>query len=240
MKRTLLFLILAAFTTLFATGCESDDGGLSGGNSTDTVGAGDGTGGETCYSVMVNTINDGESACGIFVCTANQYCATGDFCDPGCVSELDCAKGQFCDLSNPSGLPGGQQVGLCRAPDASHEIACTPTGNNDPCGSVDGSYSVKLSSTGSAAECSQLFDDAVECNVMQDACTVTWSCGAGAIFESGELDNGNSYSFDVSLMGGTGTCEVTFQPSATPTSFTWSCSGSAGSAVVTCKGTGVQ
>lgn len=246
--RFLMSLYLTVFLSVFALACESDSGGLGGigggtdtaGGGTDTAGGGDGTGAKTCYSVVVNETNDGTSACSIFVCEANQYCTWADICEPGCVTELDCASGDFCDLSNATYDPSGQDVGLCRAPNASHEVACTGGNTTGPCGKVDGSYTVKLSATGSAAECSQLFDDAVECNVAQDGCALTWSCGAGSIFESGELDADNSYSFDVSLMGGTGTCDVTFQTASAPSSFTWSCGGSAGGAVLTCKGTGVQ
>jgi hypothetical protein len=239
MKRVFVLVLLAVFAL---SGC---DGGNDSNNEnkTDVVVPGDDIQEDVCYSVVTNTTNDGESACGIFVCEANQYCSTADICDPGCLSELDCAAGQFCDLSNANSTFEGQDIGLCRMPDASLEVACKPNNNNnnnDPCDNVEGSYNVKLSAVGSAEQCATFFKDSVECNVMQETCTITWGCGEGGIFESGDLDDNNSYTFDVAQMGGAGSCTVTFSTSVVPTMFNWTCSGSGGDTVLTCKGTGTQ
>jgi hypothetical protein len=238
MKRAFVLVLSAVFAL---SGCDAGDDSNTD-NGKDAVASGEDAAEDVCYSVLTNTINDGESACGMFVCKANEYCSTAGICDPGCLSELDCAGGQFCDLSNATTTFEGQAIGLCRVPDVSLEVTCPSNNNNnnDPCGSVDGSYNVKLSSIGSAEQCADLFEDSVECNVMQKGCTVTWSCGAGAIFESGELDDANSYTFDVSMMGGAGSCTVTFVPSVVPAMFNWTCSGSGGGNVLSCKGTGIQ
>ena len=237
MKRVFLLVLIAVFAL---SGCGGGND-ASTDNGTDALASGEDIAGDVCYSVLTNTTNDGESACGMFVCKANEYCSTAGICDPGCLSELDCAGGHFCDLSNATSTFEGQLIGLCRMPDASLEVTCqSNNNNNDPCDNVVGSYNVKLSSVGSAEQCADLFEESVECNVMQEGCVLTWGCGAGAIFESGELDDNNSYTFDVTQMGGTGSCTVTFVPSAVPAMFNWTCSGSAGATVLTCKGTGVQ
>jgi hypothetical protein len=101
-------------------GCGGKDSGGEGGSGPGSTGAG-----AVCYSVPVNTTNDGASACGPMTCTAGQYCLSNvGICDPGCINELTCGARQTCDTSNGTKNPNGDVVGLCRAPTSAETVPC--------------------------------------------------------------------------------------------------------------------
>ncbi len=128
-----LFCVIA----LLSAACGSGDGESS------TEG-----GDEKCYSVAVNAKNDGTSACGPKVCEAGTYCLnTVGICDPGCPDEFHCTSGQTCDMASPTVNTNGVSIGICRAPNADEETACSDTTGSATTGSAGSATTAGAEST---------------------------------------------------------------------------------------------